>query len=831
MTKDKTFSITIDNRKVDVKPGVTILEAARQHDIFIPSLCALENLPSFGACRMCIVEVDGLRGYPTACTTPVEDGMIIRTDTAEIKGLRQEILKLVLSEHPGTCLFCGEKEDCMKFQGTIRKVGMTTGCRYCPNDGQCELQQITEKVGVTDTSYTVSYRNFPVEKEDPFYDRDYNLCVLCGRCVRVCNSLRMNGTLSFKQRGKLTTIGPAFHRSHIDGGCEFCGACVNVCPTGTLSTKTSKWYGKPDREAGTTCPYCSIGCRLVTQIKGERVIDVLPDYTSWVDHGLICMKGRFAVPEYVNSPLRITAPRERMPMGYETIQWDRAIAVAAERLAAVSGDDFLMLVSPQLNNEDLFAAQQFTRQVMASENITSSMTEAQGPALAPFLELACSSDVLDTIDQADLIFALGFDSRYGYSPAGIRIKKAVENGKKLVTLHDLETNLDVYADVAFKVESSYWRDLIEMLLILHKDKKKRNEMKADKRFADLFALWRDEIEAVEKMLDASSTNAMVIGPDVFHVPDPQDLFATLVRIKGMEAWKTITAHNLSNINGMIAMGAVSGIKPGEAIKRNSAKGDANGSVHIRPVDVTAHRKLIYVVGDTCPDWLPPHDYLIYQNALPPLADVQPDLVLPAAPFTESAGTTINVEGRILPVEKVVEPLGLAKADWWILSRIAEKMNRGKMNYADMPAVQAEIKKQVKGGPETKRRINFAPILVDAKAVEKAAGREKRRAASDEQFLLYCKSELETYRGIPLAEVVVGMKQIANRGYLLVNADDAVKLGLEENCTVDVSSNGVKVQFPVRTSAAVGSGVLHLLSPEKAPFTDNPSMVQLRRNNE
>jgi predicted molibdopterin-dependent oxidoreductase YjgC len=129
--------------------------------------------------------------------------MVVRTESAEIRTLRQEILRLVLSEHPASCLFCGEQEECKRFQGTIRKVGMTTGCRYCPNDDRCELQQITEKVGLTDISYPVRYRNFPVEKDDPFYDRDYNLCVLCGRCVRICNTVRMNGTLSFKQRGKL----------------------------------------------------------------------------------------------------------------------------------------------------------------------------------------------------------------------------------------------------------------------------------------------------------------------------------------------------------------------------------------------------------------------------------------------------------------------------------------------------------------------------------------------------------------------------------------------------------------------------------------------------
>jgi predicted molibdopterin-dependent oxidoreductase YjgC len=834
MTKEKTFTITIDNQKVEVKSGLTILEAARQANIYIPSLCAFEHLPSYGACRMCLVEVDGLRGLPTSCTTPVEEGMVIRTDSAEIKGVRQEILRLLLSEHPASCLFCGEKDECAGFQGTIRKAGMTTGCRYCANDGRCELQQITEKVGLTDTSYPVYFRNFPVEKNDPFYDRDYNLCVLCGRCVRVCNDVRMNGTLSFKQRGKQTTIGPAFDRSHLEGGCEFCGSCVGVCPTGALSVKTSKWYGKPESETTTTCPYCSIGCRLMLQVKANQVIDALSDYSSPVDHGLTCVKGRFGVPELVNSAQRLLKPRELTPMGYEDITWERAIEVTAGKLSEVSPADFLMVVSPQLTNEDIFAAQHFARQVMGTENIVSSVMMELGDSFVDFLGRATTSDPVDVVEKGEVIFAVGFDSRYGYSPLGVAVKRAVESGSKAFTLSDLDTNLDIIAEAAFKIESSRWSDFMELLLFLSKNRGKKGKQSMDARFSDLFSFWRDDIERLQQLLAASSSCVMIIGPDAVRAPERDKILASLNRVKeSSPSWRTITAHPYTNLAGMAAMGGLPGIKPGEAVRKASDEAGAAAFVEVKRVDLNKRWKAVYVVGETLPEWLPESDYLIYQNAFPGSSSDRPAMILPSALFTESSGTFINYEGRIVSVQKAVEPMGSSRPEWWILSRIAEKMNRSKSSYDHCASVQTDIRKQMKGFPDQKKRMAFTQFRASGTDGKEAVAeqQETEQAKGEFPFLLYYRREQETYRGVPLAEVVSGMRLLSNRGYLLVNADDALRLGLENEATANVGWNGLYLRFPVRTSANVSAGILHLMAAQELPFSANPCAVQLRRNDE
>src|SRR5690606_14531624 len=250
-------------------------------------------------------------------------------------------------------------------------------------------------------------------------DRDYNLCILCGRCVRVCNNVRLNGTLAFKQRGKLTTLGPAFDRNHLEAGCEFCGAGVTVCPTGALATKARKWYGMAEAQTATTCTFCSVGCRLLLQVKNDEVIDVLPDYDSVGDQGLICVKGRFATPEYVNSPQRLERPQQLTPVGYEVISWEQAIDAAAQRFSSVKPDDVLVMVSPQLSNEDLFVAQRFVRKTLGSEMMISSVMADLGNDLAAFLDLTMHTSTYDSLEEAQGILSLGFDSTYGYTPIGI----------------------------------------------------------------------------------------------------------------------------------------------------------------------------------------------------------------------------------------------------------------------------------------------------------------------------------------------------------------------------------------------------------------------------
>ena len=308
-----------------------MLRAAELAGVYVPSLCSHKELSPFGGCRLCSVEIEGSRGYPLACNTPATEGMAVTTDTVALREMREEILRLILSEHPCSCLLCGESDDCRRTLTTIRKAGVSTGCRSCPNDGDCELQNLVERLGIDDVGYPIVYRGLEAEHDDPFYDRDYNLCILCGRCVRMCHEVRGASVLAFKYRGPRTQVGPAFGLSHVAAGCEFCGACVSVCPTGALADKVSKWDGKPDGAVTSTCPFCCLGCRVELAHKDGALSSVGAAHDVEVNDGQLCVRGRFCLPEVTHHYSRVRKPMLRKGPYDRVVTWDEALDVGGGR--------------------------------------------------------------------------------------------------------------------------------------------------------------------------------------------------------------------------------------------------------------------------------------------------------------------------------------------------------------------------------------------------------------------------------------------------------------------------------------------------------------------
>jgi len=243
------ITLVIDGKQVKVNKDTNVLEAAREAGVYIPTLCYHPSLPSDGSCELCLVEIEGREDFPLACVTPVTEGMVVHTDTPQVRSLQRDVLKRILSRHPCACLTCWRRERCQPYDICLRNVAITHRCVLCPRHGTCELEAVVDYVGLGEEEFTYSYRNLPVDADNPLFDRDYNLCISCGRCVRMCEEVRGIGAVTMVEHNGERLPEPANGESLIGSGCRFCSACVEVCPTGALMDKAAKWEPGIDREA------------------------------------------------------------------------------------------------------------------------------------------------------------------------------------------------------------------------------------------------------------------------------------------------------------------------------------------------------------------------------------------------------------------------------------------------------------------------------------------------------------------------------------------------------------------------------------------------------
>ncbi len=343
------MEIVIDGKACKGREGQTILDIAKENGFNIPTLCHIAGLTPTGACRICVVEVEGMRNLVASCSTPATDGMVVQTNSERVVSARRFIVELLVSCHPLDCM-------------------------VCEKTGDCVLQDLAYSLGVTSSSMTGEKYNYPIDSSNPFIERDYNKCILCQKCVRVCKEVQGIEAIKMTNRGFETKVATAYDTVLQESNCVFCGQCVQVCPVGALTEKKSKGLGRAWelKKVRTTCPYCGVGCQLNLHMRGEQIVRITAVEDAAPNKGRLCVKGRFGY-DFIYSEDRLTTPLIRENGDFREASWDEALDLVASKfkqIIAENGPDAIAGVScARSTNEDSYQMQKLFRAVIGTNNI------------------------------------------------------------------------------------------------------------------------------------------------------------------------------------------------------------------------------------------------------------------------------------------------------------------------------------------------------------------------------------------------------------------------------------------------------------------------------
>ncbi len=365
--------LVMNGNEFTFEPGETILEVARRNSIDIPTLCHLKGATPTGACRICVVEVEGARTLLAACATPAGKNMVIRTESAPVVEARRTILKLMLASGNHNCAARGsDEQDWTAFQ-----LGVEEGDRsdkLCPTWGDCRLQDLAYHYQVTGEGHPGTEIHYPLEDVNPMIVRDFSRCILCGRCVQACNDIQVNKAITFGFRGAETKIIAAGDKPLKDSDCVFCGECVQACPVAALVEKSPRYDVRPweTEQVRTTCTYCGVGCQLHLHVRDNQVVKVTGVEDVAPNYGSLCVKGRFGY-DFIHSPDRLTRPLVRKNGHLEETSWEEALDFVAGKFNQIKEDhgsnSIGLLTSARVSNEENYVAQKFFRAVIKTNNV------------------------------------------------------------------------------------------------------------------------------------------------------------------------------------------------------------------------------------------------------------------------------------------------------------------------------------------------------------------------------------------------------------------------------------------------------------------------------
>jgi len=728
---DTSVSLTIDGRDVTVPAGTSVMRAASLCGGSIPSLCATDSVAAFGSCRMCLVEIDGMRGLPASCTTPAAEGMVVHTQTERLARVRKGVMELYISDHPLDCLTCSANND-------------------------CELQDTAAEVGLRDVRYGYDGANHlgaGIDTSNPYFDFDASKCIACSRCVRACDEVQGTLALTIDGRGFASKVSAGqAGDDFLSSECVSCGACVQACPTATLQEKAVTEIGKPERAVVTTCAYCGVGCTFRAEMKGEQLVRMVPWKDGKANRGHSCVKGRFAWG-YANHQDRILKPmiRETIEQPWREVSWEEALTYTAGKLNAIKAQYGARalggITSSRCTNEEVWLVQKLVRSGFGSNNVDTCARVCHSPTgygLSKTFGTSAGTQDFDSVMQADVVLVIGANPTDGHPVFASRLKRRLRQGAKLIVIdprridlvrsphieaaHHLAlqpgTNVAVLtamahvivteglADEAFIRERCDWDEYSDWAAFVSQERHSPEVLEPVTRVP------AHDLRQAARLFATGGNGAIYYGLGVTEHSQGSSTvmaIANLAMVTGNVGRPGVGVNPLrgqNNVQGSCDMGSFPHELPGyRHISGAEVRGqfEADWGVVLDPepglripnmldAAIDGSFRAIYIQGEDilqsdpnthhvaaglmAMDCVIVHDLFLNETAN------YAHVFLPGSTFLEKDGTFTNAERRIQLVRKVMEPAG-GYADWEVTQELAKAMGLD-WNYRHPAEIMDEV---------------------------------------------------------------------------------------------------------------------------------------------
>ncbi|MGI6097740.1 MAG: formate dehydrogenase subunit alpha [Dethiobacteria bacterium] len=714
-----TVKLTIDGQEIEVASGTTILEATQELGIEIPTFCHDPELSVHGACRICVVEVEKARTLVAACAAPVAPGMVVHTSSERVLKARRTNLKLILANHPLDCMICEKM-------------------------GECKLQEYCYLYGIEGTDYAGEKHDYPLDQSNPFIIRDLNKCILCGKCVRKCHEVNGAGAIDYTERGFNSKIAPAFDDPLENSSCVFCGMCIDVCPVGALIPKESVRKGRPweVQKVKTICPYCGIGCGIELQVKDDKIIGSRPNFKNPVNKGQICVKGHFGLG-FVESKERLSRPLIKRKGVFVEAEWDEALDYVAERFKEVkaqSGAEALAgLSSARVTNEENYIFQKLLR-MLGTNSIDNCARLCHAPTaagLATVFGSGAMTNSIEEIENADALLVIGSNITETHPVIGYRVRKAKDNGAKIIVVDSCFIGLAESADVYLSLKpgtniallNGLLHVIIEEGLVDEAFIRERTEGFEEVKqvvarynpeyVAGITGIDAEDIRQAARLYAGAEKASILYTMGITQCTSSTDTVLAIANLAmatgnvGRAFAGVNPLHGQNNVQGACDMGALPNVFTGyqeitEAKIREKFSNAWGVELNEQPgltapeiFEAAAKEQIraLYIMGEN-PVLSDPHnehllealknlEFLVVQDLFLTETAQYADVVLPAASFAEKEGTFTNTERRVQRIRQAVTPRGCSRPDWQILLDLAKRLGFD-WNYSGPEAIMEEI---------------------------------------------------------------------------------------------------------------------------------------------